>query len=1095
MSDSDISPTPQTPTSPPNIISTQEYSKHINRLSGGFRWRWIRNRRVSLMIIVLILMLGGFSAYRIPKESSPTISFGIIGIRTVYPGVNSIDMDNLITDKIEWAIQDIQWIKKISSTSNIGIASTNIELYNDVDTKKVLQEIKDEINKLRLPEDAEDPIVTEISTNNEIMFQMVLYGPQYKYPKTSLIEFAKSIKHSLEGTNGITDITIWGWFDRRSGAPSVWQEKYEIDIQIDKDKVQSLGLTLSQISNAIRSSNKNQPLGTYELWWLNYDFRIQWEYTDLQDLMQTSISNNAGYDLKLQDIATMSMDYQDDAIVSYGSYKKSGYNAITLTFNKRKGSNVFDSSDQAKKAISTVMSASKYKDLSYTYTTDLAETIRKDYNNLTSSGLQTLIIVFLCMLVFVSIKEALIGVLSIPLAFFITFMVLDYQGRTLNFLTNFSLVLTLGIIIDLAIVIAEAAYNNMKLWFHAKTAVWMASRDYSTPLIAGTATTIIVFVPLLFLPGVTGKFLAYIPVTVFSTLSAALVIWLTLSGVLFYLFNRNYRRYTPDVQKEQFLKLSDYEILMVERQSKELKTLEQSSRKEQLLAQLDDWYAKTLRRFLTNRTERVASIFLPVVLLILSFIFLSPRIWFELFPWGDNNRVDFSATFRPGTTTTAAWAYIPMIQNKLSQYPEIKNYLVSANSNTISMGIDLIDKDDRSRSAFDLEQAILDDLQFMTAEGIKVESQVLAGGPPTSKPVAIQLIADETKKFVTLKQISRDFEQQLKTYTGTKNILSSAPDSPGQFVFELNKAKLGLLGLSPAEVMNDLSSALNGVYGGTLKIQDEDVDIKIMYEWLQTEVSPSAISDLVITTRNGPIRVGELMTYRIDTSVWAITREDGNIMIRVDADLEESYSSQWPAIQEQFESWAKSYPFPAGISYKSGWEQSDNADLIQTTMIGFLVALFAIYMILVLEFNSFSQPAIIMYSVILGMLGVNIGLYLTGNPYSMPFMIWLIAMTGIVVDNAAVILERVNENVEQWVDIFEAIIEACKSRLQPMILTSATDFLWLLPVAFQDKFWQGLAFTISFWLLAGATMTLFVIPSIYYIVYTWRHSKAKKKSL
>lgn len=179
--------------------------------------------------------------------------------------------------------------------------------------------------------------------------------------------------------------------------------------------------------------------------------------------MQTSISNNAGYDLKLQDIATMSMDYQDDAIVSYGSYKKSGYNAITLTFNKRKGSNVFDSSDQAKKAISTVMSASKYKDLSYTYTTDLAETIRKDYNNLTSSGLQTLIIVFLCMLVFVSIKEALIGVLSIPLAFFITFMVLDYQGRTLNFLTNFSLVLTLGIIIDLAIVIAEAAYNNMKL--------------------------------------------------------------------------------------------------------------------------------------------------------------------------------------------------------------------------------------------------------------------------------------------------------------------------------------------------------------------------------------------------------------------------------------------------------------------------------------------------------------------------------------------------------------------------------------------------------------------------------------------------------
>lgn len=152
--------------------------------------------------------------------------------------------------------------------------------------------------------------------------------------------------------------------------------------------------------------------------------------------------------------------------------------------------------------------------------------------------------------------------------------------------------------------------------------------------------------------------------------------------------------------------------------------------------------------------------------------------------------MDFGATFRPGTTTTSISAYLPLIENKLSKYPEIKTYLVTAKDNKINMGIDLIDKDERRKSAFDLEKEILTDLQFMSTEGIKVESEVVAGGPPSTKPVAIQLIADQTSQFTLLKQISKDFEKQLKTYTGTKNVLSSSPDTPGQFIFELDKAKL-----------------------------------------------------------------------------------------------------------------------------------------------------------------------------------------------------------------------------------------------------------------------------------------------------------------
>jgi multidrug efflux pump subunit AcrB len=377
----------------------------------------------------------------------------------------------------------------------------------------------------------------------------------------------------------------------------------------------------------------------------------------------------------------------------------------------------------------------------------------------------------------------------------------------------------------------------------------------------------------------------------------------------------------------------------------------------------------------------------------------------------------------------------------------------------------------------------------MASEGIKVESAVLGGWPPSSKPVALELIADDTNKFALLKQISKDFEKELKTYTGTKNVTTSSPDTPGQFIFKFEQNKLWFLWLSQSELMWEIYNTLNGLYGWSIKINNEDIAIKVSYDNLEKNISPSTISDLIINTRVWPIRIGDFMNYEIDSSVWSILRKNGDITIRIDADLKDGFTNQWPALQKKIEQRAKSYPFPAGITYKSGWEQADNADLIQTTIIWFFVALFAIYMILVLEFNSFSKPAIIMYSVILWLLWVNIGLYITGNPYSMAVWIGIIAMTGIVVDNAAIILERINDNTAHNIDTFEAIVEACKSRLQPMLLTSMTDFFGLLPIAFQDEFWQWLAFTISFWLFAWACMTLFVIPSLYYIVFTRRNNR------
>ncbi|NOZ44814.1 MAG: efflux RND transporter permease subunit [bacterium] len=431
----------------------------------------------------------------------------------------------------------------------------------------------------------------------------------------------------------------------------------------------------------------------------------------------------------LKDIAKIQRVPVDDSIKHLGTYQLSGQNYVSLSFNKKPKQNIFSSAKETKKLIDQEMQKMNYEGLHYIITSDLAEMISDDYSALARNGLQTLILVFLALLIFVGFKESVIATLTIPLAFFITFIVLKQLGLSLNFLTNFSLIITFGIAIDTTIVVIEGAYERMRQGFKPKSAILLSVRDYKTPLMAGTATTVVVFLPLLTLPGLMGKFLAYIPITIFVTLIAALLISLTINSALYYKLSKSHRYFEDELIDPQYMKKEDMILLKEERKGKKKKTKISLAIREKLLDRFSDRYARLIAKIMQDSKTRLKAIAWSLGIFIITMLFVSAQIGFKLFPSSDNGQITITTSAKKGTIQEAMQKYGQQIDDILTQIPEINVYSYQINKETITTSVELLKKTERHkkhlRSANNLATDL--DLSFdpLRSEGLEVDVSAL----------------------------------------------------------------------------------------------------------------------------------------------------------------------------------------------------------------------------------------------------------------------------------------------------------------------------------------------------------------------------------
>ena len=735
------------------------------------------------------------------------------------------------------------------------------------------------------------------------------------------------------------------------------------------------------------------------------------------------------------------------------------------------------------------------------------DVIKEDYKWLSKNAIQTIILVFITLFVFIWIREALLAWFLLPVAFMVTFSVLYFSGLTLNFLTNFSLILTLWIAIDTILVIIEWAHERVKQWLNTDNAIILAIAEFKAPLISGTLTTLLAFLPMMFLPGIMWKFLSFISITVFATLLATLILSLTLNSAIFMkmwapsLKNKlknnesinSSRRWLPvyiksldedKLPKHVKLLLKNDRIWKKEKvftKEKELKKFSIDRLRTSFQNTIADWYIRILKLALKNTVTKLVTILLPIFLLILTFIFISPKLWFVLMPQSDNPYITIEIKAPNWTVSEVLEDYITDINNILKPIPEIYSTTIRLHNNKITGSIELYKENFRKDNNLLDSATFVKNLEksFSVFNKWNIEFQVLqqADWPPTWSAVWIKIVVNDVRSFSKLFNVSNDFKDFLLTIDWTKAVSLSSESTPWQFIFKFNHDLLSLYWLTESQVLTQISSLINWQDAWTIKWLWDDYSIKVKLADYRDKLSPSDIENLEINTQNWLFRIWDAVTVSFDKAVQKITREDWNIIISLWSEVQEWYLPT--DIQPKLDEFASNYNFPEWVYFIEWWESADNADLIKSTIFSFFIAIFSIFMILVFQFNSYSQPAIILYSVVLALLWVNLWLYALWQPYSMPFAIWFISLTWIVINDAIILIDRINVLTNRWIDKYEAVLNAGRQRLQPIIITTLTTVFWIIPIAMQDNFWLWLWGTIIFGLATWSTMTLIAIPALY----------------
>ena len=1067
------------------MIENEKLKKAKSELASWFFWFWVKQWRTTILMLIIIIWIGAFSAYRIPKESFPEVNLWMVTVVTVYPWWSPEDIDSLITKKIEDKISWLDWIDSIDSTSSDSVSTVMATLENNADVDSVANKVQDAINTISLPADANDPVVTQIDTNLiwTMIFSLVLYSKDDRYDETYLKEKAIKLKHELEWVWKIDTISLSDGSQSLAGLASK-AESYDIEVLLNQNRLDQLWLPLAQIVNIIKWFNVSQPLGTHTIWEKQYSFRINWEITSIEELSQTPIPLSNWKTIPLGSIATIKKVFDSDGQINIGhfeNWEKNSWNlAILLNVNRKSTASVLSAATQAKKQIDEEMSKEEYEWLGYFYTSDLWDKVSDLYNDLVVNMISTLLVVFLIVRCFVWALESFLATISIPLAFFVTFFVLNAFGYTMNVLTNFSLIICLWIAVDTATVIIQWASENMKQGYKPLHAALLSVKTYKNSLISWTATTVVVFIPLMMLPWVMGKAMSLIPITIFTTLLASLFVSLTGTPTIFFLTSKDKDTYKRDPENEKYFEESQLTILEADRQWKKERNNEtKKTYRDKILDKVVDLYDKSVKATLNSKIRCALWIITPILLLRFTAMFISPKLGFLLSPSYDSENMKITLTADAGLTTDTIATKIDDLHKILAEIPELISYTATINWNTITTTLNLTDHENRERTTFDIEKELTEKLKILKQKWFDVSistSNDSSSAMWGSSEVWIKIKAKDSVSQDTLAKVARDFEKYLKSIPGTKNISNSSKESPGQFVFELDDDKLAMLWLNKSSIGPSLYLALNGMDAGSIKIEDDTHDIKVKYEDLKDTVSPDTLMWTIITTSAGQIPLASIWNYTFKPAVSNIVRDDWDITVTIWANLIQGVKAEW--INEQLYAYWDSYDFPEWISYSKGWEQVENADLIASLLASVALAFIMIFWILVLQFNSYTQPLIISYSLLMWFIGASFGMLVTWNPYSMMFLIWFVALMGIIVNNAIILIDTANENVSHWYSREDAIRESAKSRLKPILSTTLTTVIWMATLLSNGMF-AILWYTIMFWLSFGTFVTLYAIPVLY----------------
>jgi len=1097
---------------------------------------WAIDNKVSIYVATIIIALAGILSYMsLPKEQFPEVVFPQFYINTVYNGTAPEDMETLVTKPIEKQLGGISGVKEIKSTSLQDFSIITIEFNTDVDIETARQEVREKVDDARpdlptdLAQNGQEPQIIKIDVSQIPIMNVNLSGD---FDLQSLKKYADEMQDRIEALTEITRVDIVGALER------------EIQINVDKYKMDAARISFEDIVGAISAENRTISGGLVSMDGQKRTLSIKGEYKDPTRIGNIIVRGQSGAVVYLKDIAEVVDGFEEQE--SYA--RLNGKNVITLNVIKQSGKNLIDASDKIRAIIADMQENYLPQGLDVTITADQSKSTRVTLHDLINTIIIGFVLVTVILMFFMGAVNAIFVALSVPISMFIAFLMMPMFDFTLNMMVLFSFLLALGIVVDDAIVVIE----NVHRIFQERhdlgivKAAKIAAGEVFLPVLSGTLTVLAPFVPLLFWPGVIGSFMFFLPVTLIVTLGASLFVAYIINPVFAVDFMDRHegehhprprfdRKFTILTAVFALIALVAYAAgstgvgnfvifiyLMIVLERFWLGGVARRFQ-QQVWPRVQHWYSRRLAWCLVG-WRPVGILLATFGLLVFSLIVTAirnPKVNF--FPQADPNFIYTYIELPNGTDQEYTDSITHIVEDRITKVVGRNNPIVESIISNVAVGagdpneMDLSVQPQKGKvtvafvefgarngqSTVAYLDKIREAVKGIPGADITVEQE--QGGPPTGKPINIEISGDEFEELVITSDRLKRYLDSLQI-GGVEELKSDFQSNKPEIVVNIDRERANKEGISTATIGMALRNALYGVEASKFRDPEDDYPIMVRFKEDQRN-NINTLMNLNIVYRDmnmgGAIRqvpLAAVADIRYSNTYASIKRIDQERVVTLYSNVLTGYNTN--EVVQNIQNAIRDFNRPDGISIKMTGEQEDQQETMNFLLLAMLGAVGLMMMIMVTQFNSIGRPLIIAMEIVFSIIGVFLGFAVFGMEISIVMTgVGIMALAGIVVRNGIVLVEFTDLLVKQGASVYDAVVEAGKIRMTPVLLTAIAAILGLIPLAvglnidfatlFSEgnphiffggdnvAFWGPLAWTMVFGLIFATFLTLILVPVMY----------------
>jgi len=1072
--------------------------KELNQkqnLLGKISALFITRFRVVYLIIIALLVAGYLIYAGMPREAMPEVSTNMIQVSVIYQGVSANDMESLVTDPLESNLEGLDELDSITSTTKTGSTSIILGFDDGTDMGDAMTEVKDKVSDVNLPEDAADPFFIEYKTSEMPIMQLTVNG---NVDMTELKHYGEVLQARMEAVPGISNVEISGGYTR------------EIQILVNQSDLTRYGISIGAITNAITSSDVSMPLSSMALEGENYNLRIDESYGSIEDIERVVVRADSNSYVMLKDIATVSDGYATPTEYSYyymnkGVEEELSEAAIYLQVYREDNYDMVAPAIAIHELIDTERDDFLPEAINVIITGDESADVSDELTTVIDSAISGFIVVIIVLFLFIGLNEAFIVASVIPMSLLISVILLDLNGMTFNTLTLTGFIIALGLLVDNAIVILENVDRLRDMGIDRVKASRVGANQVAPAVFAASLTTIVAFLPLLVMEGTIGAMIRSLPMTIVFSIIASFVVSLIITPALTSRFLSKFKHGEKKNQSatvqivttiasalfvailtlyafRDFGGLSYLFALMIGGLMFAKKWL---SFKNIERVPMANKYKEILRKIMDNKKYTVGVVLFSIGAFILSISTLATGlVGLELFPVEDPDSISISLTAPEGYLLDDTREIVYEVENKLYGYEDIESFNAtiggggsggmmfdgSSDSNKASIEVDL--KDDRTLTGIELLELIREDMTDIPGANILVDASLTQG--PSSEDISVSFKGDNA---ADLEKVGQTYYEQLIQTEGIVNPEYSSNSGAKELVIKIDDMKATRLGYTVASISQEIRNQISGINTVTYTENEDEINVTVYVN--QDQITSIKDFEKLYFTSNRGETFGFLDVASIEVveAVSSIQHEDGQKVVTLTADVDPNYNLS--EVVSEFNASTEGITIPYGVEEASGGGFGDMTDTLTSMVLGLLAAIMLVYIILSIQFNSLHQPLVILFSVPLAVTGVMAGLLITGNNLGFYAMMGMIALVGIAVNDAIVLLDYMNYLRKEGMDKKEAILEGVRTRFIPVFTTSITTIGGVLPLAVFNPTYGQLGIALIFGLVASTLLTLLVIPVIY----------------